>query len=75
MCIRDSSYVSAYFKDNVDIYFARRLVSEKLLEAKERIPEGYGEPTLGPVSYRHLDVYKRQFQVLPVFNGLRLLCR
>ena len=42
------SYVSAYFKDNVDIYFARRLVSEKLLEAKERIPEGYGEPTLGP---------------------------
>ena len=42
------SYVSVYFKDNVDIYFARRLVSEKLLEAKERIPEGYGEPTLGP---------------------------
>lgn len=41
------SYVSVNFKDNVDIYFARRLVSEKLLEAKERIPQGYGEPTLG----------------------------
>lgn len=44
------SYVSVYFKDNVDIYFARRLVSEKLLEAKDRIPEGYGEPSLGPNS-------------------------
>ncbi len=42
------SYVSVYFKDNVDIYFARRLVGEKLLEAKDRIPEGYGEPELGP---------------------------
>ena len=42
------SYVSVYFKDNVDIYFARRLVGEKLLEARERIPEGYGEPALGP---------------------------
>lgn len=44
------SYVSVYFKDNVDIYFARRLAGEKLLEAKERIPEGYGEPSLGPNS-------------------------
>src|SRR3569623_86954 len=41
------SYVSVNFKDDVDIYFARRLVSEKLLEAKQRIPAGYGEPTLG----------------------------
>lgn len=41
------SYVSVNFKDEVDTYFARRLVSEKLLEAKQRIPEGYGEPTLG----------------------------
>lgn len=44
------SYVSVYFKDNVDIYFARRLVGEKLQEAKERLPDGYGEPVLGPNS-------------------------
>ena len=42
------SYVGVYFKDDVDIYFARRLAGEKLLEAKERIPQGYGEPVLGP---------------------------
>jgi cobalt-zinc-cadmium resistance protein CzcA len=44
------SYVSVFFKDNVDIYFARRLVGEKLQEAKERLPQGYGEPVLGPNS-------------------------
>jgi len=44
------SYVGVYFKDDVDIYFARRLVGEKLQEAKERLPQGYGEPVLGPNS-------------------------
>ncbi|MGB7421440.1 efflux RND transporter permease subunit [Comamonas flocculans] len=44
------SYVGVYFKDNVDIYFARRLVGEKLQEAKDRLPPGYGEPVLGPNS-------------------------
>ena len=44
------SYVGVYFEDNVDIYFARRLVGEKLQEVKGRLPEGYGEPELGPNS-------------------------
>ena len=44
------SYVGVYFKDDVDIYFARRLVGEKLQEARERLPAGYGEPVLGPNS-------------------------
>ncbi|WP_461829286.1 efflux RND transporter permease subunit, partial [Aquifex sp.] len=41
------SYVSVYFKDGTDIYFARRLVMEKLLDVKENIPEGYN-PIIGP---------------------------
>lgn len=44
------SYVAVYFKDDVDIYFARRLVGEKLQDVKGRLPEGYGEPVLGPNS-------------------------
>jgi cobalt-zinc-cadmium resistance protein CzcA len=44
------SYVSVYFKDNVDIYFARRLVGERLQEVRDRIPEGYGAPEMGPNS-------------------------
>ncbi|MBI2770444.1 MAG: efflux RND transporter permease subunit [Burkholderiales bacterium] len=44
------SYVGVYFKDDVDIYFARRLVGEKLQEVKGRLPQGYGQPELGPNS-------------------------
>lgn len=44
------SYVGVYFSDDVDIYFARRLVGEKLQEVRGRLPQGYGEPVLGPNS-------------------------
>src|SRR5260221_5762551 len=44
------SYVSVYFTDATDIYFARRLVGEKLIEVKSRLPIGYGAPELGPNS-------------------------
>ncbi|HET9765153.1 MAG TPA: efflux RND transporter permease subunit, partial [Casimicrobiaceae bacterium] len=44
------SYVGVYFEDDMDIYFARRLVAERLEEVKSRIPPGYGEPALGPNS-------------------------
>ncbi|MFO1319015.1 MAG: CusA/CzcA family heavy metal efflux RND transporter [Burkholderiales bacterium] len=44
------SYVTVYFRDDVNVYFARQVVSERLIEAKERIPEGFGTPVLGPNS-------------------------
>ena len=44
------SYVAVYFEDDMDIYFARRLVMERLQEVGERIPEGYGTPEMGPNS-------------------------
>ena len=44
------SYVAVYFEDDMDIYFARRLVGERLADAKGRIPAGYGDPQLGPNS-------------------------
>ena len=42
------SYVAVYFDDDMDIYFARRLVGERLQEVGDRIPEGYGIPEMGP---------------------------
>tara|TARA_R110001606_G_scaffold186970_3_gene334522 strand:- start:9627 stop:12737 length:3111 start_codon:yes stop_codon:yes gene_type:complete len=42
------SYVAVYFEDDVDIYFARRLVMERLAEVGARLPEGYGTPQMGP---------------------------
>lgn len=42
------SYVAVYFEDEMDIYFVRRLVMERLAEVGDRIPEGYGTPEMGP---------------------------
>lgn len=44
------SVVNIYFEDGTDIYFARQLVNERLTEAREQIPEGFGKPSMGPIS-------------------------
>ena len=44
------SVVNIYFGDGTDIYFARQLVNERLTEAREQIPEGFGDPQMGPIS-------------------------
>ena len=41
------SFVSVYFEDDMDIYFARQLVNERLQELGDRLPEGYGRPAMG----------------------------
>jgi len=40
------SYVSVFFEDNMDIYFLRQLVNERLSSVD--IPDGWGKPELGP---------------------------
>jgi cobalt-zinc-cadmium resistance protein CzcA len=42
------SYVSVYFADDMDVYFARQLANERLQEVGDRIPAGYGRPEMGP---------------------------
>ena len=42
------SFVSVYFEDDMDVYFARQLVGERLQEIGDRLPEGYGKPSMGP---------------------------
>ncbi|WP_447976725.1 efflux RND transporter permease subunit [Candidatus Nitrospira bockiana] len=41
------SQITLVFEDRVDIYFARQLVLERLIEARKRLPEGI-EPSLAP---------------------------
>lgn len=52
------SVVTIVFADNVDTYFARQLVNERLQTAKERIPNGLGVPELGPITTGLGQVYK-----------------
>jgi cobalt-zinc-cadmium resistance protein CzcA len=42
--------IYVYFEDDVDIYFARQIVSEKLNEASAKLPQMHEQPTLGPIS-------------------------
>ena len=42
--------IYVYFKDNVDIYFARQLVSERLASVIPELPEMHEPPSLGPIS-------------------------
>lgn len=52
------SVVTIVFKDNVNIYFARQLVNERLKEAEDEIPVGAGTPGLAPVSTGLGEIYQ-----------------
>lgn len=43
------SQVTAVFMEGTDIYFARSLMSQRLLESRDRLPEGIA-PQMGPIS-------------------------
>lgn len=52
------SQVSVYFRDDVDIYFARQLALERLTAAREQIPPGLGDPALGAITTGLGQVYQ-----------------
>lgn len=51
------SQITVVFKDDVDVYFARQLVLERIIAAKERLPDGL-EPVMAPVSTGLGEVYQ-----------------
>ncbi|WP_370408902.1 CusA/CzcA family heavy metal efflux RND transporter [Tenacibaculum dicentrarchi] len=52
------SVVTIVFKDNVDIYWARQQISERLNEAKNNIPNGVGSPEMAPVTTGLGEIYQ-----------------
>jgi cobalt-zinc-cadmium resistance protein CzcA len=52
------SVVTIVFRDNVNIYFARQLVDQRLKEAEKEIPAGAGSPELAPVSTGLGEIYQ-----------------
>lgn len=51
------SQVTVTFHDNVDIFFARQLVNERLGNVREVLPKAIGAPEMGPVSTGLGDIY------------------
>lgn len=52
------SVITIVFRDNVDVYWARQQVSERLREAEAIIPKGMGETTLAPISTGLGEIYQ-----------------
>lgn len=57
------SLVTLVFNDDVDIYWARQQVSERLITVQASIPDGIGKPEMGPISTGLGEIY--QYVVKP----------
>ncbi|HQS50847.1 MAG TPA: efflux RND transporter permease subunit, partial [Daejeonella sp.] len=52
------SLVTVVFNEDVDIYWARQQINERLGEAAKQIPEGVGEPEMAPVTTGLGEIYQ-----------------
>jgi len=52
------SVITVVFKEEVDIYFARQQINERLKQAESEIPKGIGTPELSPVSTGLGEIYQ-----------------
>jgi len=59
-----SAVVKLIFEDDVDIYWARQQVFERLSQVQAEIPQGAGTPILGPVSTGLGEIF--QYVIRPV---------
>jgi len=70
------SVVTIVFEDNMGTYLPRQLVSEALAEIKEKIPEGFAEPFMAPISTGLGEIYQYTLEVQPgydtVYNDMEL---
>ncbi len=57
------SVVTVVFKDNIDIYWARQQLSERLREAEEVIPSGLAQISLAPISSGLGEIYQYRLAV------------
>nr|WP_199079646.1 CusA/CzcA family heavy metal efflux RND transporter [Pedobacter sp. ASV19] len=57
------SLVTIVFEDDVDVYWARQQVAERMQQIQGQIPQGIGTPTLGPISTGLGEIY--QYVVRP----------
>ena len=63
------SVVTVVFEDGTDLWWARQLVSERLADARDSIPAGYGEPEMGPPSTGLGEIFQFEVRPEPGFEG------
>ena len=59
------SVVTIVFEDAMGTYLPRQLISEKIISASEKIPEGFGHPEMGPITTGLGEIYQYILDVKP----------
>jgi heavy metal efflux system protein len=59
------SVVTIVFDDNMGAYLPRQLIAEKIKSASEKIPAGFGIPTMGPITTGLGEIYQYILDVEP----------
>ncbi len=52
------SVVTIVFDDDMGTYLPRQLIAEKIKSAQENIPEGFGSPSMGPITTGLGEIYQ-----------------
>ncbi len=63
------SLITIVFNDDVDIYWARQQVTERLTIAQSQIPKGVGEPKLAPVTTGLGEIYQYVLKPKPGYEN------
>lgn len=63
------SVVTIVFEDELGTYLPRQLIAEKIKSAKEKIPEGFGSPEMGPITTGLGEIYQYILDVKPGYEN------
>lgn len=63
------SVVTIVFEDDMGTYLPRQLIEERIKIAKESIPEGFGQPSLGPISTGLGEIFQYIIDVKPGYEN------
>ena len=62
------SVVTIVFEDDMGIYKPRQLVQEKLNEVRDKIPEKFGSPSMGPITTGLGEIYQYTIRPKPGYD-------
>ncbi|MFH1000864.1 MAG: efflux RND transporter permease subunit, partial [Bacteroidota bacterium] len=64
------SVVTIVFEDNLGTYLPRQLIAEKIKSAQEKIPQGFGTPTMGPITTGLGEIYQYILDTKPGYDSV-----
>ena len=62
------SVVTVVFDDKIGTYLPRQLIAEKIKAAEEKIPAGFGQPFMGPITTGLGEIYQYVIDVDPAYR-------